>query len=240
MRPAFDRRGALGYQQGRRPGDGMGDLEQTIKEFITAHQAWAGPIVFALSFGESLAFISILVPATAAMVFVGVLVGQGLLDFWWMAAWGIPGAALGDAVSFWIGRYFRDSIRNLWPFTKHPQMLDAGHKFFERWGIASVFLGRFLGPVRAVIPVIAGMMDMPRMKFQVANWTSAAIWAPYWLAVGLFGERLFSYLLDKVPWWAAVGIVAAVALVAYLVWTRMEKRGAAHGTDTRRTDTREP
>ena len=69
----------------------MGDLEQLIKDFIIAHRDWAGPIVFGLSFGESLAFISILLPATAAMVFVGVLVGQGLLDFWWMALWGIPG-----------------------------------------------------------------------------------------------------------------------------------------------------
>src|SRR5262249_28112492 len=209
------------------------DLEQLIKDFITTHRMWAGPVVFALSFGESLAFISILLPATAAMVFVGVLIGQGLLDFWLMAAWAIPGAALGDAVGFWIGRYFRDSIRNVWPFTRHPETLDYGHRFFERWGVASVFLGRFFGPIRAAIPLIAGMMDMPRLKFQIANWTSAALWAPYWLCVGLFGERLFSFLLERVPWWAAVAIVVAVALVAYLVWQRFEKRGAAQsGADT--------
>ena len=211
----------------------MGDLEQIVKDFITQHQAWAGPIVFALAFGESLAFISIILPATAAMVFVGVLIGQGLLDFWWIAAWAIPGAAFGDAVSFWIGRYFRDSIRAMWPFAKNPQMLDFGHKFFERWGVASVFLGRFFGPVRAVIPLIAGMMDMPKLKFQIANWTSAALWAPYWLCVGLFGERLFAFLLERVPWWAALAIVVALALVAYLVWQRFEKRGAAQsGADT--------
>jgi membrane protein DedA with SNARE-associated domain len=204
----------------------VGDLEQFIKDFITAHAAWAGPVVFALAFGESLAFISILLPATAAMVFVGVLVGQGLLDFWLMAAWGIPGAALGDAVSFWIGRYFRDSIASLWPFSRHPHMLDYGHRFFGRWGVASVFLGRFFGPVRAVIPLIAGMMDMPPVRFQVANWTSAAIWAPYWLGVGLFGERLFSYLLETVPWWAAAGIVVALVLAVWLVWRRVEARGA--------------
>src|SRR5882724_12880676 len=188
----------------------MGDLEQLAKDFITAHRAWAGPAVCALAFGESLAFIGVLLPATAALVFVGVLIGQGLLDFWLMAAWATLGAALGDAVSFWIGRSFRDAIHNLWPFTKHPRMLDQGHRFFARWGMASVFLGRFLGPIRAVIPLVAGMMDMPRLRFQIANWTSAALWAPYWLCVGLFGERLFSTLLDKVPWWAAVGIVAAV------------------------------
>jgi membrane protein DedA with SNARE-associated domain len=205
----------------------MGDLEQLVTDFITAHQAWAGPTVFALAFGESLAFIGFLLPATAALVLVGVLIGQDLLDFWLMAAWAIPGAALGDIVSFWIGRYFRDSIRGLWPFTRHKQALDYGHRFFARWGVASVFLGRFLGPVRAVIPLIAGMMDMPKLKFQIANWSSAALWAPYWLCVGLFGERLFAVLLDKVPWWTALAIVAAAALVAYLVWLRIAKRGTA-------------
>ena len=154
----------------------MGDLEQLVTDFITAHQAWAGPTVCALAFGESLAVIGFLLPATAALVLVGVLIGQDLLDFWLMAAWAIPGAALGDAVSFWIGRYFRDSIRGLWPFTRHKQSLDYGHRFFARWGVASVFLGRFLGPVRAVIPLVAGMMDCPA-QVQIANWLGRAVGA---------------------------------------------------------------
>ncbi len=205
----------------------MGDLEQLIKDFIIAHRDWAGPIVFGLSFGESLAFISILLPATAAMVFVGVLVGQGLLDFWWMALWGIPGAALGDAVSYWIGRYFRASIGTIWPFTRHPQMLEQGHTFFARWGILSVFLGRFLGPVRAVIPVIAGMMDMPTVKFQIANWTSAAIWAPYWLLVGVLGEQLFDYLKSRISLEGAVALVAVAVVIASLIWRWLARRNAA-------------
>jgi len=32
-----------------------------LVEFVQAHEAWAAPVVFALAFGESLAFISLLV-----------------------------------------------------------------------------------------------------------------------------------------------------------------------------------
>ncbi|MBL8838737.1 MAG: DedA family protein [Alphaproteobacteria bacterium] len=202
-------------------------FEQIIREFISAHQSWAGPIVFFLAFGESLAFVSLLLPATAAMVFVGVLIGQGALDFWWIVMWAVPGAATGDWISFLIGRYFRETVTRIWPFTRHPEMLAQAHSFFHRWGVASVFLGRFLGPVRAVIPLVAGMMDMPRMRFQVANWTSATLWAPYWLGVGIFGDLAFTYLRQYVSGWGALAIIAGVIAAGWLAWRWFARRRGA-------------
>ena len=40
-------------------------------------------------------------------------------------------------------------------------------QFFERHGGKSVFIGRFLGPIRAVIPLAAGIMQMPRGRFWI-------------------------------------------------------------------------
>ena len=48
---------------------------QQLVEFVRVHEAWAAPVVFALAFGESLAFISLLLPAWAALVGIGVLIG---------------------------------------------------------------------------------------------------------------------------------------------------------------------
>src|SRR6185437_8540140 len=72
-------------------------------EFVRAHEAWAAPIVFALAFGESLAFISLLIPAWGALVAIGALIGPSGISFWpvWIA--GAVGAALGDWLSYWIG-----------------------------------------------------------------------------------------------------------------------------------------
>ena len=58
-----------------------------IVEFVRAHEAWAAPVVFVLAFAESLAFISLLVPAWAALVGIGVLIASGNLSFWpvWVA-----------------------------------------------------------------------------------------------------------------------------------------------------------
>ena len=50
-------------------------VDQVIA-FVRDNAAWAPPIVFALAFGESLAFISLLVPAWGALVAIGALIGR--------------------------------------------------------------------------------------------------------------------------------------------------------------------
>src|SRR5438270_12337943 len=86
-----------------------------ILEFVRLHQAWAAPIVFGLAFGESLAFISLLLPAWAALVGMGALISAGEISFWpvWVA--GSIGAALGDWLSYWIGKKLEYSVQHIWP-----------------------------------------------------------------------------------------------------------------------------
>ena len=111
-----------------------------------------------------------------------------------IVAGAVTGAVLGDTVSFWIGHRFGGGIARFWPFTRNPELLSKGIRFFARHGGKSVFIGRFFGPVRAVIPLAAGVMRMPRDRFWVANVSSAIVWAPMLLfvgdAVGDLGDRL--------------------------------------------------
>ena len=167
----------------------MEEFGRTIVEFVHTHQSWAVPIVFALAFGESLAFLSLLIPAWAILLGIGGLLGAGGINFWpvWIAA-GL-GGTLGYAVSYWIGLYFKDSLDQMWPFTKRPDLLPRGRAFFEKYGVWAVFLGHFFGPLRAVVPVVAGMYAMPQIPFQIANATSAFLWAAFVLAPGLVGVR---------------------------------------------------
>ncbi len=152
--------------------------------FIQEHQAIAPIVVGLLAFGESLAVISLLVPATVILFAVGFAINGSGLNFWviWLSA--SSGAFLGDWVSYVFGFHFKAKTFTIWPISKHPQLISKGQKFFRRYGILSVFFGRFFGPIRAVIPLIAGVFAMPWTTFQLSNAASALIWAFGLLAPG--------------------------------------------------------
>src|SRR3981081_2385564 len=115
---------------------------QQLVEFVRLHEAWAAPIVFALAFGESLAFISRLIPASAAFVGLGVLIGWSQLNFWpiWVA--GSIGAALGDWLSYWVGVKLGPPVAHVWPLSRHPDLLPKGEAVVKRWGVLAVCIGR--------------------------------------------------------------------------------------------------
>ena len=169
---------------------------QQIVDFVRQNEAWAPPVVFALAFGESLAFISMLVPAWAALIAIGGLIGLSDIKFWpiWVAA--SMGAGLGDWVSYWIGLKLGKAVYRRWPFSRHPDLISKGEAFVKKWGVSGVFIGRFFGPLRAVVPLVAGIFAMPYWPFQVANFASAFLWAAVVLQIGKLGSDALSWLWE--------------------------------------------
>src|SRR5262249_50261052 len=166
---------------------------QHVVEFVRLHASWAAPIVFALAFGESLAFISLLIPAWAALVGVGVQISHGNLNFWpvWVA--GSIGAALGDWLSYWIGVKLGPPVAHMWPLSRHPELLPKGEIFVKGWGPLAIFIGRFFGPLRASVPLVAVIFRMPVWEFQIANFSSAFVWAAALLTLGDVVGKLISW-----------------------------------------------
>ena len=176
----------------------MEDVGRGLVDFVRDHQVWAAPVVLLLAFGESLAFISLLVPAWGVLVAIGALIGISDIKFWpvWIAA--AVGASLGDWLSYWFGYHFKDRVAEMWPLSRHPDLLPRGQAFVRRWGIPSIYIGRFFGPLRASVPLAAGIFEMPYWRFQIANWTSALVWSAVLL---LFGD-LISRIVEWI--WRAV------------------------------------
>lgn len=156
-------------------------------DFVREHQAWAPPIVLLLAFCESLAFISLLVPAWGALVAIGALVGASGIGLWeiWLA--GALGAALGDWLSYWVGFRYKEQVVQMWPLSRYPALLTRGEDFVRKWGVPSIFIGRFSGPLRASVPLAAGIFEMAYWPFQFANFSSALVWSA---ALLLFGDGL--------------------------------------------------
>jgi len=165
-----------------------------IIDFVRAHQAWATPIAFVLAFGESLAFISLLLPAWAALIGMGALITAGEINFWpiWIAA--SIGAALGDWLSYWIGKKLEHTVQHIWPLSRHPELIPKGEAFVKRWGALAIVIGRFFGPLRASVPLVAGIFQMPFWRFQIANFASAFLWAAMLLTLGDFVSKFIRWI----------------------------------------------
>jgi len=170
-------------------------VAQHVVDFVRNNEAWAVPIVFALAFGESLAFISLLIPAWGALVAIGALIGTSGISFWpiWVSA--SVGAAVGDWVSYWVGLKLEHTVAHVWPLSRHPDLIPRGEAFMKKWGIPGIFIGRFFGPLRASVPLIAGIFEMPYWRFQLANFTSAFVWAWVLLKLGDGISKLLALIL---------------------------------------------
>jgi len=193
-----------------------------LLNWVELNPGYAGWVVFAVALAESLAIVGVLVPGVVILLGAGTLIGAGILDFWLMCAWAVAGAIIGDGLSYWLGHHF-EYLTGRWRwFRLHPDHLDKGIRFFEKYGDLSVALGRFFGPIRAIVPLVAGLMHMPPRRFYVANVLSAFAWAPAYLIPGMvLGE-----LSTSGEWRHLLFPLAAVALIL-LVWAlvHLSQRG---------------
>jgi membrane protein DedA with SNARE-associated domain len=162
-----------------------------VHAFVQAHTGWVVPIAFVLTFLKSLAFVSLVVPTTLVITIIVALMDMGGVSLWPVTIAVAVGAALGDWVSYATGWRLKDRVHNYWPFTRHPDLMPRGERFFRRWGAMSVALCRFFSPLRATIPLLCGIFEMPPLVFQIANWLSAFLWAGVVLAIGAGVIRAF-------------------------------------------------
>jgi len=195
-----------------------------IGQFIQANHNWAGPITFLLTLGESLIVLGLFIPATALMLLTGGLIGAGTLSPWTVLAWGLAGAVVGDALSYWVGRWLGPGLLRRWPFNTQRSAVARARLFFYRYGFASVLIGRFLGPVRSTIPAVAGIMGMSQARFQLANVLSALVWLPLMLAPGFITARGVGALQGSQPIGLIIGTAVSVLLGGGLLVAFMRKR----------------
>jgi membrane protein DedA with SNARE-associated domain/membrane-associated phospholipid phosphatase len=195
----------------------MDALLTPLIDWIETDPGWAYLLVFLVALAESVALIGMLVPGVVVMIGAGALIATGQLAFWPTLLLAVTGAILGDGFSYWIGYRYRDRLREHWPFNRHPRPLERGVAFFQRHGGKSVAFGRFVGPGRAMIPLVAGMLGMPRGQFALANISSALAWGPAYLAPGIvFGASL--KLAAEATAHLALLLLIVAALIGLAAW----------------------
>lgn len=167
----------------------MDSLLTSAADFIARNAMWAGVILGTVTFFESLVVIGAFVPATGLLVAAGGLVAAGVLDPFTVIGGCVIGAVMGDAISYWIGRRLGTRVLRHHLLTPHRRKLAWTRLYCRRYGVASIFIGRFFGPLRAFVPVMVGVLQMRQRVFQLANVSSAFVWVFAMLAPGYLAAK---------------------------------------------------
>jgi membrane protein DedA with SNARE-associated domain/membrane-associated phospholipid phosphatase len=189
----------------------------SILDWIRVNPELAGLTIALVAFLEGLALVGILIPGIIILFGFGALVGLGVLELGPVWFWCTLGAVLGDGVSFWLGHRYKEHLRDIWPFTRFHNLITRGEDFFRRHGLKSIVIGRFVGPVRPIMPVIAGSMGMKLKRYLPANIIAGILWAPAYLLPGVvFGASI--ELAKVVAFRLALLLCLLAGLIAVLVW----------------------
>ncbi|MFD2436768.1 DedA family protein [Modicisalibacter luteus] len=196
---------------------------------------WLLVVILVIALTESLAVVGLVIPGVVLMTAAASLAGHYDLSIPLVLLFAFVGAVIGDGASFLLGYTQRERIPALWPFKQHPEWLSRGARFFQRYGILSVLIGRFVGPVRPIVPMIAGMMRMSPITFAWSNVGSALIWAPAYVLPGYLLGRTWQQFLTLPPGsdrWLI--LLAAIVIVLALAFSLLRHQLAREGRIYRR------
>lgn len=190
---------------------------QPFLHWLSTHPGWSNLAVFLIAFAECLLLVGLLFPGTVSMFGIGTLVAVGVLDLWTTLALAALGAMAGDIISFWIGYHFKDRLRVIWPISRYPKLVQRGEQFFNKHGGKSVLFGRFVGPVRPILPAVAGMLRMNPVRFITIDILSGIAWSPAYTLPGiLFGASMG--VASEIASRLAILVVAIVVILWFTAW----------------------
>jgi membrane protein DedA with SNARE-associated domain len=200
----------------------MTSFVSQLTDFIALHPHYAAWAVFLLAFSEAIPIVGTVVPGSTLIVALSAVATAADISPWLLLVAATLGAIASDGTSFWLGQRCHRQILGRWPLNQFPTLIARSEAFFYRYGAMSVFLARFVGVVRAFVPLIAGIVQMPPRQFYAANILSAIVWAPahvfpgvvFGMLVTLAGARPEQIFILAVA--AMVAGVAAFRLLRYL------------------------
>lgn len=170
-------------------------------ENLSAVKYWVA-LVAALA--EALPLVGLIIPGGVIVGFLAFFSATHIFELQTLILFAAAGAILGDAISYYLGSFGTKLFRAESKILKLSH-LENGKKFFKKHGNKSVFLGRFIGLLRPIIPFVAGLFQMDKKIFLFWNVVSGICWAILFSLIGYFSRGA----LDIIEAWSGrIGLFA--------------------------------
>ena len=184
--------------------------------WLEGNPEWIALGVFGAAFIESFALIGVIIPGVVLLWVISGMASSPLNVFE-LVLIAYVASFLADILSFLIGTRISKSIDNLWPFNKYPNLLLQGRGFVKRFGIFGVFIGKFVGPIRPLLPITAGSLGMSFKYFFIVEIFSSFLWAVFYTVPGYYAGKSILESQFNLTWLIAIliGIVVLILAVRY-------------------------
>jgi membrane protein DedA with SNARE-associated domain len=200
---------------------------ETLTQFVAAH-AWLGYLtLFLAALLEAVPVVGSVIPGSTIILALSALVPSGDLDLVWVLLSAAAGAVIGDGTAFWVGHVQQRRILEAWPMSKYPGVIAQSEAFFHRFGTLAVFFGRFVPPIRAFVPITAGALGMPPLRFYSINIPAILLWALAHVLPGVLAVSVLHQYhqpgTGKHYW--MLSVIGGALIVALAVWTLRRRHG---------------
>jgi membrane protein DedA with SNARE-associated domain/membrane-associated phospholipid phosphatase len=156
-----------------------------VVTLIHHHPNYGFVFAFLMSFLESLAIIGSIIPGSVTMTAIGSMIGTSLLPLGTTVSLVFFGALVGDFVSYIVGYRNQNNIRTWRWMRRYHRWLDYCDGLFKKYGFFAIIIGRFFGPMRSMVPLVAGVLDIKPYAFICAAIISAFLWTVVYLLPGI-------------------------------------------------------
>ncbi len=198
-------------------------LNETLPLFIGEHGNLIYLLLFAIIFVETGFVVMPFLPGDSLLFVAGSLAAIGMLDITLLLVLLIPAAIVGDNINYWVGRTFGLHVLQWKLFGKRlvsQKNLDKTQGYFDKYGVRTIIIARFVPIVRTITPFVAGVGKMDyRRKFLPFDIFGGVLWIGLLLLVGyLFGQHPF---VQKNYELVILGIVFISVLPMVIEFARM-------------------
>ena len=177
---------------------------------------WIALGVFGAAFIESFALIGVIIPGVVLLAVISGMAAS-TLNVFELVLIAYVASFLADILSFLLGTSISKSIDKLWPFNKYPNLLVQGRTFVKRFGILGVFVGKFIGPIRPLLPLTAGSLGMNFKYFLTVEIFSSFLWALLYTVPGYYAGKSILDSQFNLNWLIAaiIGVIVLIVIVRY-------------------------
>ncbi len=215
--------------------DLLRDTKPTIDQFILDHGKLVYALLFAIIFVETGLVVMPFLPGDSLLFVAGSLAAgaNAQLDLGLLFVLLFSAAVLGDNVNYWVGRFFGPRVVKWKTFGRDlvkQKHLDRTHGYFEKYGVKTIIIARFVPIVRTITPFVAGIGAMSyRRKFLPFDIAGGALWIGTMLTAGyLVGtsevvQRNFKLVIFGII------IISVLPMMVEAVRDRLNTRGKTAG-----------